>query len=77
LRIPWLGLWWRDVMAELRRVIGAIAATSGTLLRHTVTKGPGVLGAVLVTYGLGQIYQPLLFLSAGIWLLLIDRRIPS
>lgn len=37
---------------------------------------PGVGGALLVCWGLGQIYQPLLYVSLGGFLLLVDRQVP-
>lgn len=37
---------------------------------------PGVGGALLVCWGVGQIYGPLLYVSLGGFLLLADRQVP-
>lgn len=50
----------------------------GSLVRSaTVRSVPGAGGAVAVSVGLGQIYHPLLWVAAGAFLLLLDRRLPS
>lgn len=37
---------------------------------------PGIVGAVLVSAGLGLIFLPLALISAGVFLLLVDWRLP-
>jgi hypothetical protein len=37
---------------------------------------PGALGAVSICIGLGMTFRPLAFLAAGVFLLIIDRRVP-
>lgn len=60
--------------------LGAAAARAGKLvgwLRRsmTVRSVPGAAGAVAVSVGLGQMYHPLLWVAAGGFLLLLDRRV--
>lgn len=57
---------------RLAALLERVAAPAGTAARTV----PGVLGAVLVCVGAGLIYTPLAFLAAGVFLLLVDRRIP-
>jgi hypothetical protein len=40
----------------------------------TVRSIPGAGGAVLVALGLGEIYHPLLWVAAGLFLLVLDNR---
>ena len=59
--------------------IGLCAAYAGravgVVLRSVMVRSaPGVVGAIAVSVGLGEIYRPLLLLSAGVFLLVIDRR---
>lgn len=56
----------------LSRVTGSVADRTGRLLRSI----PGVAGALLVSYGLYLAWLPLGFIAAGVFLLLIDRRVP-
>ena len=37
---------------------------------------PGVAGPLLICYGLAGIYRPLGFIAAGLFLVLLDRRVP-
>lgn len=62
--------------------LGRVAERTGRVLAwlrdaSTVRSIPGAGGAVAVCVGLGQVYRPLLWVSAGVFLLLLDRRIPS
>jgi hypothetical protein len=63
-------------MSRARKMIqlasGYVAERSGRLLRTT----PGVLGALLVSYGLYRAWLPLGFIASGGFLLLVDRRVP-
>jgi len=59
-------------------VAGALAAVAGVVVRQFVESKAeltGLAGAALVSYGLGQIYAPLLAISAGGWLLLLGWRL--
>lgn len=63
------------LIARLRPAAGRAAELAGVLARR-LTAAPGLAGAALVSIGLGQIYRPLLFIAAGAFLLLVDRRLP-
>lgn len=58
--------------ARLAALLASVASPAG----HALRTAPGVLGALFVCVGAGLIYTPLAFLTAGGFLLLIDRRIP-
>jgi len=60
---------------ELRAIVRALALRLSLLGGYALRFGPGLIGAGLIAYGLGLIYGSLLYLAAGCWLLLIDRRI--
>lgn len=60
------------VRARLSAAVVAVAGLAGSLVRTL----PGVLGATSIVLGLGLIYVPLAFLAAGVFLLVIDRRVP-
>lgn len=60
--------------------IGRLAERAGRLAgwarrSMTVRSIPGAAGAVAVSVGLGEIYHPLLWVGAGAFLLLLDRRV--
>lgn len=68
--------------AGRRDLLGRTAELAGkgvAWLRNaaTVRSIPGAGGAVAVSIGLGQMYHPLLWVAAGAFLLLLDRRIPG
>jgi len=46
------------------------------MLRAAVRGGPGIAGALLVAFGLWLAWAPLGFVAAGVFLLLVDRRVP-
>lgn len=57
---------------------GHVATFAGVAVRRlseSVTEVVGLPGAALVCYGLGEIYDPLLPISAGAVLLLIARHL--
>jgi hypothetical protein len=59
--------------------LGGLADRAGRLVgwvrrSATVRSIPGATGAVAVSVGLGEIYHPLLWVAAGAFLLLLDRR---
>lgn len=59
-------------------VAGALAAGAGAVVRQFVESRAeltGLSGAALVSYGLGQVYEPLLPIAAGAWLLLLGWRL--
>jgi len=64
---------WR---ARLRRAWGAIMLASASAAGHVVRAAPGTVGALLMSYGLWSAWPPLGFLAAGVFLLLMDRRMP-
>lgn len=57
------------------RVTSGAAAVAGTTLRLVSLSGPSIGGAVLISYGLGEIYKPLMWIAAGGFLLLADRKL--
>lgn len=56
---------------RLKTAVGAAAQAAGFSIRHL----PGVLGPVLVAYGLGTAWAPLGWIALGGFLLAADRRI--
>lgn len=54
------------------KALGALATLAGTAVRHA----PAVGGPLLIAYGLGLMYGPLLFVSLGVVLIAVDRRTP-
>lgn len=59
-------------------VVGALAEAAGVAARPFVESRAelvGLAGAALVSFGLGEIYDPLLPISAGGWLLLLGWRL--
>lgn len=55
---------------------GRLAETAGHLAGALIRWGPGVAGAALVCYGLGAAWEPLGWVAAGGFLLLLDRQTP-
>lgn len=66
-RMPAVARW----RATLTRSAERHAATLGRLVRAT----PGMLGAAVVSVGVGMIYAPAGVIVAGLFLLAIDRGI--
>lgn len=68
-------------MARARKIwdrATRIAATvAGATLRLVSLSGPSIGGAVLISYGLGEIYKPLMWIAAGVFLLLTDRKLAT
>ena len=60
----WRGRW--------RSAVGAAAE----LLARCLRLGPGLAGALAVSYGLWLAWVPLGFIALGAFLLVADRRIP-
>lgn len=56
-------------------VLGAVADVAGALVRNVGRGLPGVAGPVLVAYGLYEAWRPLGFITLGVFLLLLDRRV--
>lgn len=57
---------------------GAFAAATGVVVRQLVESRAeltGLAGAALTSYGLGEVYAPLLPIAAGGWLLLLGWRL--
>ncbi|MFE7099759.1 hypothetical protein [Streptomyces erythrochromogenes] len=55
-----------------RSVVAALASAAGAALRVL----PAVGGALLVSYGAWLAWAPAGFLAGGVFLLLLDRRMP-
>ena len=66
-------------MARARRMwnrtTAIVATVAGTVMRGVALSGASIGGAVLVSYGLGEIYKPLMWIAAGGFLLLADRKL--
>lgn len=45
-------------------------------MRRVARYVPGVLGALLVSVGIGVVFWPAGVIVAGVFLLLVDRRMP-
>lgn len=57
---------------------GVLAAAVGAAVRQFVESRAeltGLAGAALTSYGLGEVFPPLLPISAGAWLLLLGWRL--
>jgi alanine dehydrogenase len=54
------------------RLIEAAGRFTGSLMRGA----PGVAGAAAIVIGAGLIYRPAAFLVGGLFLILVDRRVP-
>jgi hypothetical protein len=67
-----VGSVWRAVRARIRAVVLATADRAGEVTRSI----PGAAGALMLSWGLGQMYRPLLWVSLGLFALAIDRRMP-
>lgn len=61
----------RAIRVRLHPLTVRVAAAAGAAVRSI----PGAAGALLVAYGLGLAWRPLMFIAAGGFLLLADRRI--
>jgi hypothetical protein len=67
----------RRVARARRRLLPAVAAAAGHVLRLSVQVGvqlPGLAGAGAICYGLWLAWPPLGFVAIGTFLLLVDRR---
>lgn len=60
--------------AAWNRTTAIVATVTGTAMRMVSLSGMSVGGAILISFGLGEIYRPLMFISAGLFLLLADRK---
>lgn len=56
--------------------LASAAELAGTALRHVGRGLPGVVGPLLICYGLHEVWRPLGFIAAGLFLLALDRRMP-
>lgn len=56
---------------------GLVATGAGTALRHAKLSGASLAGAVLISFGLGEIYRPLTWIAAGCFALLVDRKLAA
>jgi len=55
--------------------LGSAADVAGALVRNVGRGLPGIGGPLLIAYGLYEVYRPLGFICAGVFLLLLDRRV--
>lgn len=53
------------------------ATAAGATLRFASLSGASLGGAVLISFGLGEIYRPLTWISAGCFALLVDRKLAA
>lgn len=54
-----------------------LAAVLGSLAGWSVRAWPGVLGVGLLCWGVGMIYRPAALIVGGLFLLLLDKRMPD
>jgi hypothetical protein len=66
----------RRVRSRRADATGRAAEVAGALVGNVGRGLPGIAGPLLVCYGLFEIYRPVAFIAAGVFLLLLDRRIP-
>lgn len=59
-----------------RSALAAAAGIVGAALREVPRTLPGAVGAAAICYGLGLVYTPLAFIAAGVFLIILDWRIP-
>lgn len=59
----------------IRKAWLGLATAAGVVVRAAKVL-PGLLGAAAISWGLGMVYEPLLYISAGVALIVIDWRIP-
>ena len=60
------------------RVLWArFAVFAASLAGWSVRSAPGVLGVGLLCFGAGMIYRPAGLIVGGLFLLLLDKRMPS
>ncbi len=60
-----------------QRAAARLAVATGTVLRLTAFSGASIGGAILVSYGLSEIYRPLGWITAGLFILAADRRLTA
>lgn len=56
---------------------GWVATAAGTVLRQVTLSGASLVGAALISYGLGEVYRPLTWIAAGCFALLVDRKMAA
>lgn len=59
------------------RASARLALVAGVALRHIAFTGPSLGGAVLVSYGLSEIYNPLGWIAGGLFILAADRKLAA
>jgi hypothetical protein len=52
------------------------ASLAGKAVRHFRKSGPGIGGAALICIGFGKVYAPAVYIGAGVFLMLLDRKRP-
>lgn len=63
-----------------RQLVGAVAGAAGHIggwyVRYRPARSlPGIVGALAVSKGLGEVYRPLFLIAIGLFLLALDRRV--
>lgn len=70
----------RAAIARLRPVLaeaaGKAADLAGGALRQVGRGAPGIAGPLAIAWGCHEIYSPLGWIVAGVFLLMLDRRVP-
>lgn len=67
----------RAALPKRAQIIYKLAERTGAVIGGLMRSGPGYGGALLVSIGGWQIYRPLGFILAGVFLLLLDRRMSA
>jgi hypothetical protein len=60
----------------LKTITLTAASLAGKATRLVTKSGAGIVGAGLISAGLGMVYGPLLYVAAGGFLLILDRKAP-
>lgn len=60
---------------SLAAVTGWVAGALGTAARGATLTGPSLASAAVLCYGLGEVYRPLMWIAAGCFGLLADRKL--
>lgn len=66
-----------DKPSRWRAFTDRVATAAGTALRFASLSGASLAGAVLISFGLGEIYRPLTWIAAGCFALLVDRKLAA
>jgi len=67
-----VGAVWKATVGRGRAAALRSADWAGEVVRSV----PGAAGALMMAWGLGQVYRPLFWITLGVFALALDRRMP-